>query len=295
MPDGSVAQAQVRPLDAPFGAEIIGMDARGLASAEGILDLVHRHQVIVLRDQVFAPAEYVRFSSLLGDLQLQVLDRFTHPQAREIYVLSNVIEYGEPIGNSNDGFTWHTDQSTRKEPTAYTMLYGVECPPVGADTLFASTSLSFEALPGERQQQLSGLRAIFNHARLHTKQREILAQDQVRDDHRPLSADERKALEEQSAIHPLVRTHPATGRKGLYLGTLSFAGFEGMDMEEALRLMDELVAYSTRETFLYRHHWRVNDLVLWDNRALLHIATAYDKEKYRRLMWRTSVAGEVPF
>jgi taurine dioxygenase len=295
MPDGSVAHAQVRPLDAPFGAEVIGLDARSLGSAKGILDLLHRHQVIVLRDQVFAPAEYVRFSSLLGELQLQVLDRFTHPQAREIYVLSNVIENGEPVGNSNDGFTWHTDQSTRREPTAYTMLYGVECPPVGGDTLFANTALSFEGLPAERQQKLSGLRAIFNHARLHEKQREMLANDQIRDDHKPLSADERKALEDQSAVHPLVRTHPATGRKGLYLGTLSFAGFEGVDTEEALRLMDELVTHSTGAPFLYRHQWRENDLVLWDNRALLHIATAYDKEKYRRLMWRTSVAGEVPF
>ena len=285
----------VNALPGPFGAEILDCDLRALASGKAVLDLLHRHQVLVFRDQDLSPAQYVAFSKLFGDLQLQVLDRFIHPAAREIYVLSNVVENGVAIGNSNDGFTWHTDQSSRKQPTAYTMLYGVETPPVGADTHFASTYLAFEALSDADQQRLLALRALFNQSRLHQQQRSILAERNVHDDHAPLSADEAARLRANTASHPLVRTHPSTGRKGLYLGTLSCAGIEGMPERDGLALMAQLVEHATQERFMYRHRWRPRDLVMWDNRGLLHVATEYDKQKYRRLMWRTSVMGEMPF
>jgi taurine dioxygenase len=295
VPDGSLPNPRAAPLFGPFGAEITDFDARRLTSAASLLDLLHRHQVLVLRDQRFSPGDYVAFSRLFGELQPQVLDRFTHPEAREIYVLSNVIENGEPIGNSNDGFTWHTDQSTRTTPTAITMLYGLETPPHGAATHFASTYLAYEAMPSDERARLDPLKVIFSHERLHDAQRAALAAAGAADDHKSLSHEEREALRRNAAVHPLVRTHPATGRRGLYLGTLSCAGIEGLDQPEGLALMDHLVAYATQERFVYAHEWRQGDVVLWDNRGLLHMATAYDKARYRRVMWRTSVEGERPF
>jgi taurine dioxygenase len=296
MPDGQATLPfAVSPLPGPFGAEIAGFDVRELNSPQPVLDVLHESQVVVFRDQRLSPAEYVTFSRLFGDLQLQVLDRFIHPAQREIYVLSNVVEDGKPIGNSNDGFTWHTDQSARPQPTAYTMLYGVETPPEGADTLYASTYLSFEALPAAEQHKYTAMRALFSHARLHAQQRTILADRSARDDHAPLSAEDQQKLDANTAVHPLVRTHPFTGRKGLYLGTLSCAGIDGMTENDGLGLMARLVDHSIQEPYAYRHRWQPRDLVMWDNRGLLHTATDYDKQKYRRVMWRTSVMGEAPF
>lgn len=296
MPDGQIEKPFfVTGLPGPFGVEIAGCDVRALAQPDQVLSVLHEHQVVAFRDQWLSPHDYVTFSRLFGDLQLQVLDRFVHPQCHEIYVLSNVVENGKPIGNSNDGFTWHTDQSSRPQPTAYTMLYCVEAPPEGADTLFASTYLSYDALPEAEREQLAKLRVLFSHARLHSHQRTLLAERNARDDHAPLSAEEQKKLDANAAAHPLVRTHPDTGRKGLYLGTLSCAGIDGMPESEGLALMERLVEHSIQDAYLYRHRWRPGDLVMWDNRALLHVATPYDREKHRRIMWRTSVMGETPF
>jgi taurine dioxygenase len=277
-----------------FAAEVEGFDVRGAiaaGTAAGLVDLLHRHQVLVLRDQDLTPAELVAFVRLVGEPQYHVLDQFLLKEQPEIYVLSNIVEDGRPIGNASEGITWHTDLSSRERPTAYTFLYGLEVPRAGGDTWFASTYLSYEALPEERRRALDPLKVVHSYERLYAARRAKLAAE-GKDPYADLT--DRQREQATSAVHPMVRTHPSTGRRGLYLGTMAIERVVGMEQEEGLRLVEELLEHSISPPFRYDHRWRPKDVVVWDNRGLLHSASPYDKERERRLVYRLSIEGERP-
>jgi taurine dioxygenase len=199
-------------------------------------------------------------------------------------VLSNIVEDGKPIGNRREGFGWHTDLTYMPVPPAYTILYALEVPPVGGETLFASLYRAWDTLDDAVRDRLRGLRTVHWYPHMYNKRVGVA----------PLT--EAQLARTPPVTQPVVRLHPATGREGMYLNLGDCVGIEGLDgtaQDATMALIAELYDYTT-ENFCYRHHWRPGDLLIWDNRGALHTATDYDTERHRRRVWRTSVVGEVP-
>lgn len=278
---------RVRKLTEHIGAEIEGVDlSRPVTEAEfqDIGGALVENNVIVFRDQDVPPAMHVDFASRFGRLVGHVVKRFGVNDYPEVTLISNVVnEKGEMIGADRAGMIWHSDMSYLPRPMLGSMLFGVECPPEGADTEFASMFAAYEALPGTLRQQLSGERGVHDYGWHY---RTYLA-------HRP-PLTEAELAKVPPVAHPAIRTHPVSGRKAIYIGEGLTRTMEGMEEEEGRRFVVEISDFATQPQFVYRHKWRVGDFVFWDNRSTMHRATEFDN-RYRRLMRRTTVEGDVPF
>jgi len=281
---------EIRPLSDVLGAEIIGADVNNLRDED--FRRIHRahldHGVIVLRDQHVTPDEHIAFSRRFGDLDYQVLDQYSLPGYREILVLTNKVTDGKPLGLADAGRRWHTDMSYNEVPPLGSLLYGLEVPPEGGDTKFANLYAAYDALPEATKRRVAGLKGIHDYVR-HYKRADDLSGGK-----RAKLSDAQMASLKQ-AVHPIVRTHPETGRKALYIDEGHTIGIEGMSDEEAKPLLKELYEHATRPEFVYTHKWRLFDIVFWDNRCLLHQAQPYDAAKHVRYMHRTTVKGDRPF
>jgi len=284
----SVAVAiKTRELKPGFGAEIVDLDLTK-ASPDELAQVVHafqHHGAVVIRGQTMQPADLLAFIQQFGVAEDHTLKEFTLPGFPNIFVLSNKVVDGKPIGAHNDGVGWHTDYSYKAEPVMCTMLYGVETPPEGSDTLLADGVAAWNALPPERQAELEKLKLLHSYAyfmatREFGERREI--------------SDELKA-ENPDVVHPLIRTHPADGRKALWPSTGTVKEVIGMPGQAGLDLLDELVAFMTDDRFVYRHKWQAGDILVWDNRCTLHTGTLYDDKKYDRLMHRLWARGDKPY
>ena len=275
---------QATALNEHLGGEITDIDARrigGEISLGTVKSLLFEHQLLCFRDQDLGPQELLDFTRLFGDPDPHILQQFALPGYPDIVVLSNIVEDGRPLGNRKEGFGWHTDLTYMAQPAAYTILYGLEVPPEGGDTLFASLYKAYEALDNAEKKQLRSMQGRHSYLTLYNS----------RDNKTPLTAEQRARTPD--VIHPLVRIHPETGREGMYLNRDDCISVEGSDGMDGLELMSRMFDYTT-ENFQYRHLWRSRDLLIWDNRGALHTATPYDMERHRRLIYRTSVRGEVP-
>jgi taurine dioxygenase len=284
--DDLASTFRTRPLKPGFGAEIVGVD---LATADdgalaGVVAAFHRHGVILIRDQALGPDQLIRFISAFGEPEEHTLKENTLPGYPNIYILSNRVVDGRPIGAHNDGIGWHTDYSYKALPVMATMLYAVEVPPEGSDTLIADQCAAWNALSPERQAELDGL--ILHHSYQH-----FMA---TRDFGERLILSEAQRAENPDVFHPLIRTHPADGRKAIYVSTGTVKGVVGMPREEGLALIEDLVAFATQDEFVFRHKWRAGDVLMWDNRCTLHTGTLYDDTKYIREMHRLWVKGDRP-
>ena len=282
----SAALPNIRELKPGFGAEIIGVDAATAddATLAGVVDAFHHHGAIVLRNQNMEPADLMRLIGAFGPPEGHTLQQFTLPGYPNIYVLSNRIVDGKPIGAHNDGVGWHTDYSYKDQPVMCTMLYAVEVPAEGSDTLLADGVAAYQALSEQRRAQLDPLKLL--HSYQHFMEN--------REYGRMTLSDEIKA-ENPDVIHPLIRTHPADGRKALWVSTGTVKEVIGMPNPAGLELLDELVEFMTQDQFVYRHVWKVGDILVWDNRCTLHTGTLYDDTRYFRTMHRLWVKGEKPF
>jgi taurine dioxygenase len=272
-----------RELKPGFGAEILDLD---LASADdrgldAVVDAFNRHGAVLLRRQTMAPADLLRFIGRFNEPEGHTLQQYTLPGYPNIFILSNKLVDGKPIGAHNDGVGWHTDYSYKQIPVMCTMLYAVEVPAEGSDTLLADMVAAYEALPAERRRQLD--RLIVHHSYQHFME--------TREHGRMTLSDQLKA-ENPDVFHPLVRVHPANGRRALWASTGTVKGIVGMPGPEGLRLIDELVEFITEGRFVYRHRWQVGDVLVWDNRCTLHTGTLYDDSKYVRLMHRLWAKGD---
>ena len=279
-------QLKTRELKPGFGAEVLDVDL-GRADGEtlaGVVDVFHRHGALLVRDQSLEPRQLVDFVALFGEPEGHTQTQFTLPGHPEVFVLSNRVVDGRPIGAHNDGVGWHTDYSYKPEPVMCTMLYAVEVPDEGSDTLIADGCAAWNALSADRQAQLDGLK-------LHHSYQHFMA---TREFGRQELSEEMKAAN-PDVEHPLVRTHPADGRKALWPSTGTVTHVVGMETEAGLKLVDELVAFVTQEPFIYRHKWRVGDVLMWDNRCTLHTGTLYDDNKYFRTMHRLWAKGDAPY
>jgi taurine dioxygenase len=249
----------------------------------------HDNIVVVFRNQYLSNERHIEFSRLFGELEIHIIKKYLLPDFPEILLISNIRDdRGEHIGLADAGFTWHSDTSYRRRPSRCSLLYAKEVPqrddrPLG-DTVFANTIAAYEVLPEEMKRRLAGLRAIHRYS----------DRRRVADSPRPKLT--RKQLDETPDVaHPIVRTHPYTGRKSLYVTAGECIGIENMPDDEAVDLIAELDAHCVRPEFLYRHKWRVGDLLMWDNTSAMHLAICDYALPERRLMHRTTVIGTVPF
>ncbi len=274
-----------RPLKPDFGAEILDVD---LAHADrptldAVVDTFHRSGAILVRGQSMTPDDLMAFIAAFGEPEGHTLAKFTLPGYPKIYVLSNRIVDGRPIGAHNDGVVWHTDYSYQREPVMCTMLYGVETPPEGADTLLADIVAAYDALPPGRQAMLDPL--VVHHSFRHFMEHRVLGKTET---------DPALWIENPDVFHPLIRRHPADGRKALWVSTGTVKGIVGMPEPDGSKLVEDLVEFATQERFVHRHRWQPGDVLMWDNRCTLHSGTLFDDTRYIREMHRLWVRGDRP-
>jgi taurine dioxygenase len=279
---------EIRPLSSTHGAEVLGIDLRQPLSADtkaAIAQAYAASLLLVFRDQRLDKASQVRFSRLFGEFELPINRDYLGKDLPEVHVVSNLNGEGKPTRTdalANPGnYFWHTDASYMQLPASSTLLYAVQIPPRGGDTCFANMYAAYEALPAETKQRIRGMRAVHSWA-----------QSRLNSGSRPATKEEQSKA--PPVAHPMVRTHPDTGRLGLYLG-IHTSHVEGMDVAAGRSLLKELLEHATQERFVYRHRWRAGDLVMWDNRCLLHKATDdYEMDSEPRLLHRTVLQGTAP-
>ena len=278
-------QLRTRDLKPGFGAEIMDVDLASAndATRAAVVEVFHRSGAILLRDQHMGPQDLLTFVGAFGEPEEHTLKEYTLPGFPNIYVLSNRIVDGKPIGAHNDGVVWHTDYSYRAEPVMCTMLYAVEVPGEGSDTLLADIVAAYNALPQDQQDALDPL--VVHHSFRHFMESRVYGKAET---------SEALFAENPDVFHPLIRMHPADGRKALWVSTGTVKGLVGVTEPEGTQLVDELVEFATQERFIYRHKWRVGDVLLWDNRCTLHTGTLFDDTKYIREMHRLWVKGDRP-
>jgi len=270
----------VRPLSSALGAEILGLDLRDDIDARvfaQIRDAWHQNLVIVLRGQNMSEEDQVRFAEKFGPPAVIHTKQFVrnHPA---VMLISNIREDGKPIGALPDGeMHFHTDQCHQERPAMASMLYALEVPRAGGNTLFANGYTAYETLPPEIKRRIDGRKALnaYDYETAATKRGTRLSQSVP------------------SYAHPVVRTHPATGRKALYVNRLMTVRIEGLPAQESDNLLAMLFDHQERREFIYEHVWRVGDLVIWDNRCTLHARTDFSPDE-RRLMRRVTILGEKP-
>ena len=284
---GSGDQMQVRRLSDVMGAEITGIDLSrplSLDQKDAINQAFLEHHLLTFRDQDLAPAQQFAFTENFGEIEEHVARLPDGEKLPLVHVVNNLDKDGRPTAkpHSTGNYYWHTDKSYHAVPSLTTLLHALELPPAGGDTLFCNMYLAYETLPDERKAWLDGKRAVhsWEASRRNTG-------------NRPASADEIR--ERPPVSHPVVRTHPDTGRKLLYIGTHT-SHIEGMPEAEGKALLDELLEHAIQPANVYRHQWHVGDLCMWDNRCLLHRGDDnYDMGKHRRILHRTVVRGTVPY
>ena len=264
---------------------VSGLDLNRLPDATtqaALRDTLNRSLVLCLRDQKLAPTAFRNAMARFGTPMLR--KQLTHTEeCAEVNIISSedrdVLGDGRKVVN---GATWHTDDSFMREPCSLTMLYGVIVPSRGGDTQFTNMYAAYEALPPETRARIDGLQVIHKYQSSRQTNRVSKRPDA-----------EMTAMPE--ATHPLVHTHPETGRKALYLNANRMEQIVGLDRAESDALLDRLIAHAIEPRFQYRHVWRQGDIVIWDNRCTMHKANADYPEGERRLMHRVIVAGTAPY
>jgi taurine dioxygenase len=277
---------EIIPTGAAVGAEIRGVDLSQPFGDNVFAQIEHaydEHGVVFFRNQRIAPEQQVAFTRRFGEIEFNIFgERWSVPGCPEIVVVSNITDDGKPIGIRRAGENWHSDMCYAARPPRGTMLYAREIPtlhglPLG-DTEFASAAAAWDALPAALRNFLAGKRAMFDFSARK----------------RALTPTREEIERNPPVTHPIVRTHPHTGRKCLYVMRDDCTGIEGLDDEEAEALICALADHVVKPAFIYRHQWRVGDLLLWDNCTVQHRAIQDYDLPQRRLMHRTTMGGAVP-
>jgi taurine dioxygenase len=269
-----------RPLSAALGLEILDVDLRAPlppAVVAQLREAWYEGLILLLRDQALAEEHQVRFAEYFGSpaKTLNVHGTGTHPA---VMLISNIRKDGKPIGALPDGeMHFHTDQCYVEQPAAASMLYAIEVPSVGGNTLFANAYLAYATLPAEIKRRIDGRKAVnaYDYTNAATTRGTRLGEGVPH------------------YAHPVVRTHPATGRKALYVNRLMTVAIEGMPPAESDELLEALFDHQEQRRFVYEHVWRVGDILMWDNRCTLHARTDFGATE-RRLLRRIAILGEKP-
>ncbi len=274
----------ITPLSSHTGAEVTGVDLTQPVDAalrEHLNRAFVEHSVLVFRDQHLSPPQLLAAVQLFGEVFPQHNTRFALPECPQIHTISNQDFY--PDGKRYiPGEGYHTDHSNAAEPPKATVLHAVQLPDHGGDTQFVNMQRAYEDLPAATRLRIDGLRAMHVYQSRHSERKLMALSDAAR----------QKVPD--AVLHPLVRTHPESGRKAIYLNPIRIEGIEGMAEAEALSLLDQLLAHATQPRYEYRHRWRPGDMVMWDNRCLLHKANGdYDMGQVRYL-YRIMLKGDAP-
>jgi taurine dioxygenase len=272
-----------------IGADIVDVDLAQPLTDETfarIESAFNAHAVVCFRKQQLNEAQLIAFARRFGEVERIFLSHYAHPRHPEIMFVSNIKENGRDIGHADAGRVWHTDMSYTARPPRATLLYALEVPMENGvalgDTQFASAAAAHDSLPVETQRRIASLRAIHQVA----GRRATTGTGQW---------DQAQRREQPAVVHPVVRTHPFTGRKCLYVSKGECEGIEGMETAQALALIAELADRSVEPRFRHTHHWQVHDLLMWDNCTVQHLASFdYAWPKHRRLMHRVTVGGTAP-
>ncbi|WP_409492867.1 TauD/TfdA dioxygenase family protein [Amycolatopsis sp. cmx-11-12] len=281
-----MADYQSKPISSTFGAQITGLDLAAPIDQDTVDSLVEdliKYRVLVVPGQKLGHADHIRVSRLFGPLDVYPVSKYVVPEYPEVLTISNIFENGIPIGlyDGDEQEEWHTDYSFKKVMSKASMLYSVIAPEVGGDTLFADTTAAYDELSDDLKNRIRGLRAV--HSMAH-----LVAEELKTNPHKkPLTPEELERTPDME--QPLVRAHPVTGRESLLLGSMIISEIVGLDPAESTALLDELHAHATADRYVYRHHWEVGDLVIWDNQATMHTRTPCDSKRHQRLLYRTTV------
>ena len=272
---------QIRQLTAQLGAEIIGLDLQAPLEPDDFAALYTaflEHQVLVLNGQFVSPAAQVALARRFGEVQTHVMNQYHADGYPELYLLSNLTPDGEPSGKHPDRGTlaWHTDGSWQRRTGLATFMFAMEIPTAGGETHFADMYSGYAGLPAEVRDRIDSLHVVhnldFSRSRRHGEQ--------------PMTAAQRRAA--PPVVHPVVRVHPETNRKALFLGDHAEHIVE-LPYDEGRALIEQLNTDAVACAAIYRHVWSPDQLVIWDNRCLLHRATEYDTSRERRVIRRCTV------
>lgn len=275
---------EIRSITDHTGVEVRGIDLTSPlppAARDALNNAFVEHSVLVIREQTLKPQQLLAAVTSLGNVFHQHNTRFALPDCPQIHYLSNKDHF--PDGRRYiPGEGWHTDHSNDVRPPKATVLHAVTLPDRGGDTQFANMAAAYAALPATLQDRLAGLMAIHVYQSSHSA-RKLMG-----------LSDANKERVPNAVLHPIVRTHPENNRKSIYINPIRIEGIVGLDHKEAVPLLDDLLEHATAERFQYRHRWQPGDLVIWDNRCLLHKANGdYDMDQTRYL-YRVMLQGDVP-
>jgi taurine dioxygenase len=276
----------IRPLTLNLGAEIHGVElAKGVSDDlfKRIWQAFLRYQVLLFPPQDLPPGDQVAFARHFGEVQIHVMNQYHADGYPELYRLSNLDEHGRPNGRHPDKGTlvWHTDGSWRRVTGQATIIYGEVMPEVGGETHFCDMYRAYERLDASWKARIATLRAVHNLDFSRTR----------RHGEDPMTEAQRLAT--PPVDHPIVRTHPDTGRKCIYLGDHA-EYIVGMPYDEGRALIEELNALAVHQDLTYKHRWKPGELIVWDNRCVMHRATPYDPSTQGRVVRRCTVLGEIP-
>ena len=283
----------VKPTGAALGAEITGVDlSREIdeGTYRRIVDALHEHEVVFFRNQELTPEQHIAFSRRFGELEHHVRQDCCRPGYPELFVVSNIIENGKPIGSQDAGFFWHSDLCYAEKPSRGSLFYAREVPmkdgrPLG-DTIFSSMTKAFDVLPEPTQKKLLGRNAVNSYIHGYSR-------DRKSGPRKPLTEEQKAKTPDRE--HPAVRTHPYNGRKCLFVNEGYTTEIVGLDAAESSAILADLFSLIQREDLTYRHRWQQGDFLIWDNCAVQHRAICDYELPLRRRMERTTLTGTVPF
>jgi taurine dioxygenase len=272
---------QIRPLQKTFGAEVSGLDLSQPLESQTIAELKslwHKYELLLFRNQTMDEAEIVSFSKQLGDLEIHIRKEFLSQKSPEILYVSNMTKEGKPVGILADSEVgWHYDQIYLPRPAVGSFLFSVKLPSSGGETSFSDMSAAYEALPQSMKNAIDGKKAVQSYEAFN-------ALYSV-----PTSAEQKKKTPDVE--HPLVRVHPYSGKKALYICPGMTTQIVGLDKSTSDDLLQELFDWSTKPEFVYSHVWQLGDGLLWDNACTMHKREPFDP-KQERLMKRTTILPE---
>ncbi len=251
--------------------------------------------VMIFRGQKITPEEHIRFSRHFGELEIHVVTQYLLDGYPELFKISNLMQDGKRVGASAE--YWHSDLTYMAKPSRCSLLYAIEVPFDSSgntlgDTMFASTMLAYDALSESMKTRLAQLKGVHRFLDAYNRQNDQRAGKGI-----ARTAMQEKELRDKTpdVFHPVVRTHPFTGRKCLYVNEGFTVGIQGWPEDEGKALIAELHAHCMKPEFGYRHQWQVGDLVVWDNCSTVHSGSSDYGPEHRRLLYRTTVKGGVPF
>jgi len=288
--DGAYRHVTVIPRHPLIGAEVRGLDLAAPLGRE-VLDEVRRawlaHLLLIFPEQRISDRQQIAFARNFGELEIHPSAAHRSSRHPEIYRVANVDEEGRILDSASEAWRylnitwlWHSDSSFREVPSNGSILHGIEVTKAGGETLFCNLYAVYDALPAAMKRRIAGLRVRHSHDAVLRRGREL----------------RRNAgyAELPPVSHPLVRRHPETGRASLFISPHTMEGIEERAVEESAALLDQLTAFAIQDRFVYRHVWRTDDVIFWDNRCTMHAVTPYDNAHARRIMHRTTIVGDRP-